>query len=184
MNVYIAGNLVFWVALLVAVPALTMRLLAEERRSGTIEGLLTVPITEAEVVVAKWLAGVVMFWALLLPFAIYLPVLRHYGNFPFDLGPVAALAIGLTTIGMMFVAIGVFFSALTQTPGRRGDRHVRGPVRPDRGRRTWPTPRRPEPGGLGRRRPVRGDPARRPPPSAPGALISDSRPCTCPWRPS
>ena len=114
MNAYVAGNLVFWIALLVAVPALTMRLLAEERRSGTIEGLLTVPITEAEIVVAKWLAGVVMFWALLLPFALYLPVLRHYGKFPFDLGPVAALAIGLTTIGMMFVAIGVFFSALTR----------------------------------------------------------------------
>lgn len=114
MTVYIAGNIVFWVALLVAVPALTMRLLAEERRSGTIEGLLTVPITEAEVVVAKWLGGLVMFWALLLPFAIYLPVLRHYGHYPFDLGPVAALAIGLTTIGMMFVAIGVFFSALTK----------------------------------------------------------------------
>ena len=114
MNVYVAGNQVFWVALLVAVPALTMRLLAEERRSGTIEGLLTVPITEAEVVLAKWLAGVAMFGALLLPFALYLPVLRHYGHYEFDLGPVAALGIGLTTIGMMFVAIGVFFSALTR----------------------------------------------------------------------
>ncbi len=114
MNAYVAGNVVFWVALLVAVPALTMRLLAEERRSGTIEGLLTVPVTEAEVVLAKWLGGVAMFWALLLPFAIYLPILRHYGQFPFDLGPVAALGIGLTTMGMMFVAIGLFFSAMTR----------------------------------------------------------------------
>ena len=38
-----------------------MRLIAEERRSGTIETLLTVPVTETEVVVAKWLAGVVMY---------------------------------------------------------------------------------------------------------------------------
>ncbi len=97
-----------------AIPALTMRLIAEERRSGTIETLLTVPVTETEVVVAKWLAGVVMYWALLLPFALYLPFLYVQGKFHFDLGPVASLAIGLTTLGMMFVAIGVFFSALTR----------------------------------------------------------------------
>ncbi len=114
MNTYVSGSGPFWFAILFAVPALTMRLLAEERRSGTIESLLTVPVTESEVVLSKWLAGVVMFWALLLPFAIYLPFLRHYGQFPFDLGPVATLAIGLTTLGMMFVAIGLFFAALTK----------------------------------------------------------------------
>ncbi len=114
MNSYISGSGPFWFAIMFAVPALTMRLLAEERRSGTIESLLTVPVTESEVVLSKWLAGVVMFWALLLPFAVYLPFLRHYGQFPFDLGPVATLSIGLTTLGMMFVAIGLFFSALTK----------------------------------------------------------------------
>lgn len=114
MNTYISESTPFWIALLVAVPALTMRLLAEEKRSGTIEGLLTVPVTELEVVVAKWLAGLVMYAMLLLPFAIYLPFLRHYGHYPFDLGPPLALGIGLTTIGMMFVAIGVFYSSLTR----------------------------------------------------------------------
>ena len=43
---------------MVSIPLLTMRLFAEERRQGTIEALLTVPVTETEVVVAKWLAGV------------------------------------------------------------------------------------------------------------------------------
>src|SRR6266536_5703113 len=114
MNAYIARSFAFWIALLVALPALTMRLIAEERRSGTIEGLLTLPVTEAEIVVAKWLAGVVMYAMLLLPFALYLPFLHHYGKYPFDLGPLAALGLGLTTLGMMFVAIGVFFSALTR----------------------------------------------------------------------
>jgi ABC-2 type transport system permease protein len=99
---------------LIAVPALTMRLIAEERRSGTIEGLLTAPVTETEVIVAKWSAGVAMYLALLLPFALYLPFLRHYGHYPFDLGPLWTLGIGLTTLGMMFVAIGVFFSAATR----------------------------------------------------------------------
>jgi len=114
MNVYISGSTPFWIALLFAVPALTMRLVAEERRSGTIETLLTVPVTEAEVVVSKWLAGLVMFWALLLPFAVYLPFLYYQAKFHFDTGPVIALGIGLSTMGMMFVAVGVFFSSLTR----------------------------------------------------------------------
>lgn len=114
LNLYISGSTPFWIAILVAIPALTMRLLAEERRSGTIETLLTVPVTEFEVVLAKWLAGVFMYLTLLLPFLIYLPFLYHQGKFPFDLGPVVAVLTGLTTIGMMFVAIGLFFSALTR----------------------------------------------------------------------
>src|SRR4051794_14442713 len=65
MNRYVSGSMPFWFAVIFAVPALTMRLIAEERRSGTIETLLTVPVTEAEVIIAKWLAGVLMFWAML-----------------------------------------------------------------------------------------------------------------------
>lgn len=114
LNNYISGSTPFWIAILVAIPALTMRLIAEERRSGTIETLLTVPVTEAEVVLSKWMAGVVMYLILLLPFAIYLPFLYYQAKFRFDPGPMMALGIGLTTIGMMFVAIGLFFSALTR----------------------------------------------------------------------
>ena len=72
---------------------LTMRLLAEERRSGTIETLLTLPVTETEVVLAKWLAGVVMYCVLLVPFALYLPFLYYQAKFDFDLGPIVRLAI-------------------------------------------------------------------------------------------
>lgn len=114
LNTYITGSTPFWIGLLVAIPALTMRLLAEERRSGTIEPLLTAPVTEGEVVVAKWLAGVAMYLVLLIPSAFYLPFLYYQAKYPFDLGPVAAVAIGLTTLGMMFVAVGLFFSALTR----------------------------------------------------------------------
>lgn len=114
LNSYISGSAPFWIAMMVAIPALTMRLLAEEWRSGTIETLLTVPVTESEIVVAKWLAGVVMYLMLLLPFAVYLPFLYYQAKFHFDPGPVTALGIGLTTLGMMFVSIGLFFSALTR----------------------------------------------------------------------
>lgn len=114
LNSYISGSTPFWIGLLVAIPALTMRLIAEERRSGTIETLLTVPVTETEIVLAKWLAGLAMYLVLLLPFAVYLPFLYYLAKFHFDPGPLLALAIGLTSLGMMFVAIGVFFSALTR----------------------------------------------------------------------
>jgi ABC-2 type transport system permease protein len=114
LNSYISASAPFWIALLVAIPALTMRLIAEERRTGTIETLLTVPVTETEVVLAKWLAGVGMYLLLLVPFAVYLPFLYYQARFHFDPGPMLALGAGLTTIGMMFVAIGLFFSALTK----------------------------------------------------------------------
>lgn len=114
LNTYISGSTPFWIGLLVAVPALTMRLLAEERRSGTIEPLLTAPVTEAEVVLAKWLAGVAMYLTILVPFALYLPFLYYQAKYLFDLGPVLSLGIGLTSMGMMFVAIGLFFSSLTR----------------------------------------------------------------------
>jgi ABC-2 type transport system permease protein len=114
LNHYIVGNIAFWMGLLVAVPALTMRLVSEERRAGTIETLLTVPVTEVEVVISKWLAGVVMYLVLLLPFAVYLPFLYVQAKFYFDPGPFIALSIGLTSVGMMYVAIGLFFSALTR----------------------------------------------------------------------
>ncbi len=114
MTTYISGSPAFWIAVLVAIPALTMRLLAEERRSGTIETLLTLPVTETQVVLAKWLAGVVMYLVLLVPFALYLPFLYYQAHFYFDVGPVLTLGIGLTTMGMMFVAIGLFFSSMTR----------------------------------------------------------------------
>lgn len=114
MATYVSGSPAFWIGVLVAVPMLTMRLFAEERRSGTIETLLTLPVTEAQIVVAKWLAGLVMYLALLAPFALYLPFLYYQGRFYFDVGPVVTLGAGLVTMGMVFIAIGLFFSALTR----------------------------------------------------------------------
>ncbi len=87
MTTYISGSPFFWIAVMVAIPALTMRLLAEERRSGTIETLLTLPVTETEVVVAKWLAGVVMYMVLLVPFVLYLPFLYYQAQILLRPGP-------------------------------------------------------------------------------------------------
>ncbi len=115
MSLYISGSTPFWLGLLVAVPVLTMRLIAEERRGGTLETLLTAPVSEGEVIVAKWLAGWITFLSLLIPFAVYPPFLSRHGQFAFDPGPLLALFLGLSAIGMVFVAVGVLTSAASRS---------------------------------------------------------------------
>ena len=114
MTTYISGSPFFWIAVIVAIPVLTMRLLAEERRSGTIETLLD-PAGDRDPGRPGQMAGRRRdVQVLLVPFALYLPFLYYQAHFYFDLGPVLSLGIGLTTMGMMFVAIGLFFSSMTR----------------------------------------------------------------------
>ena len=99
------------VLLLLIVPVITMRLFAEERRSGTFELLLTSPVREIEVVLAKYLASlsmVVIMIALTLPYAV---VLTMYGE-P-DMGPIYTGYLGLLLLGSALVALGLLISALT-----------------------------------------------------------------------
>ena len=100
-----------WVFLLL-VPAITMRLWAEERRLGTIELLLTLPITQAQAVVGKFLAA----WAfcaiaLILTFPVVLTVL-YLGN-P-DIGVIVSGYLGCLLIAGAFLAVGSAMSAVTR----------------------------------------------------------------------
>jgi ABC-2 type transport system permease protein len=97
------------------IPAITMRLFAEEKKSGTIELLLTRPLTELQVILAKYFAGLLLVLFSLLPTMVYyicvynlaLPV----GNV--DSGGVWGSYLGLLFLGAGFTAIGIFASALT-----------------------------------------------------------------------
>lgn len=103
-----------WVFLFL-VPAITMRSFAEENRTGTIEILMTKPLSDLQIILAKFFAGVVLVLLSLIPtlvyfFAVYrlgLPV----GNV--DSGSIWGSYIGLFLLGATFVAIGVFCSSLT-----------------------------------------------------------------------
>src|SRR5271156_1794117 len=104
-------NFIPWVFLLL-VPAITMRLWAEERRLGTIEMLLTLPITQAQAVIGKFVAAwVFCAIALVLTFPIVLTVL-YLGN-P-DTGVIASGYIGALLIAGAFLSVGSAMSALTR----------------------------------------------------------------------
>jgi ABC-type transport system involved in multi-copper enzyme maturation permease subunit len=96
------------------VPVTTMRLLSEEKRTGTMEMLMTVPINETVVVLSKFLAAFIFFMVVWLPWALYLVALRWLGGQPFDYLPILAFYIALAASGAGFVAMGVFCSSLTK----------------------------------------------------------------------
>jgi ABC-2 type transport system permease protein len=97
------------------VPAVTMRLFSEEKKSGTIEILLTRPLTELQVVVAKYLAGVVLVLFSLVPTLIYFFSVYTLGSPAgnIDTGSMWGSYIGLFFLGAGFVSIGVFSSAVS-----------------------------------------------------------------------
>jgi ABC-type transport system involved in multi-copper enzyme maturation permease subunit len=96
------------------VPALTMRLLSEERRSGTLEVLLTAPLGETAVVLSKFLAALILFLMVWLPWGLFLLALRIQGGQSFDYYPLLSFFIALAATGAGFLSMGLFFSSLTR----------------------------------------------------------------------
>lgn len=94
------------------IPLISMRLFAEEKRTGTIELLVTSPIRDAEVILGKWLASVLMYGAMLLLTAVNFVWLFKYGN-P-DWKPLAIAYLGLLLQAGALLAIGTFISTLTR----------------------------------------------------------------------
>ncbi|MCX2475644.1 gliding motility-associated ABC transporter permease subunit GldF [Pedobacter sp. MC2016-05] len=98
------------------IPAITMRSFAEERREGTYELLITRPITIWQIIIAKYLASLVLILFSLIPTLIYAYSLSKLG-FPegnVDSGAIIGSYIGLFLLGATFTSIGLFSSALTK----------------------------------------------------------------------
>jgi len=94
-------------------PLITMRLLAEEKRSGTLELLMTSPVTDAQVVLGKFLGALGLLVVLLVPTLVFPGVLARYGD-P-DWGPILSGYLGLFLAGACFVAVGVLASPVTES---------------------------------------------------------------------
>ena len=97
---------------LVIAPAITMRLLAEEKKSGTLELLTTKPVKDAEIILGKFFAAWVVLGAALLPTLLYVITMAILGTL--DWGAVLSGYIGLMLMGGVFVALGVLASSLTE----------------------------------------------------------------------
>jgi ABC-2 type transport system permease protein len=99
------------VILLLVLPLLTMRLLSEERKSGTAELLFTFPISDWDVLLGKYLATMTVFAVMLGLTALYPLVLYKYAS-P-EPGPIVTGYLGLFLIGAAYIAMGTFFSSLS-----------------------------------------------------------------------
>jgi ABC-2 type transport system permease protein len=97
---------------LALIPAITMRLLAEERKSGTIELLTTKPVQDAEIVLGKFLAAWTLVGIALAPTLIYYITIAFLGNI--DNGPVIGGYVGLILMAGVYVSVGLFASSITE----------------------------------------------------------------------
>ncbi len=100
------------------IPAVTMRMFSEEKRTGTMELLLTKPVTDWQLVFSKFFAGVVLVILALLPTLVYVFSIGRLGAEinNFDMGGTIGSYIGLLLLGIVFVSIGLFASSLTDNP--------------------------------------------------------------------
>ncbi len=102
----------FWLPLLVVLPLIAMRLVAEERQTGSIEILLAAPVTAGEIATGKFLGALVFYLALLAPFPVFLALLGSAGTL--DLSAAIAGLAGLVVVGAYLLAVGLFASAATR----------------------------------------------------------------------
>lgn len=113
VQAYFGQSLFLVLSLLLVCPALTMRLFAEERKIGTIESLLTAPVSATSVVLAKYLATLTTFGLMWLPTVLYVVILRTTGDVDWQV--VAASYLGVIGVGAGYLAVGTLMSAMTRS---------------------------------------------------------------------
>jgi ABC-2 type transport system permease protein len=110
-----ADNLFTWIALLVVAPVITMRTFSEEKKSGTLETLMTAPVGDWEVVLAKFLGALAFYLVMWLPTLAYPLLLNKFSTttITLDVGALAAAHLGGLLVAAVHLAIGVLCSTLT-----------------------------------------------------------------------
>ena len=100
------------VILLFLMPVITMRTYSEEKRSGTIELLLTAPVTDVQIILGKFFGALGLYAGMLLVTMVYMAILFWFGN-P-EWRPLAAGYLGLLLMGGCFISVGLLISSLTK----------------------------------------------------------------------
>src|SRR5262249_20527108 len=107
-------SLVPVILLIFSVPVMTMNLSSEESRSGTLEVLLTAPVSEGQVVFSKFLAALITYAITWAPAGLYLLAIPLSGGNPFDYRPLLSFLIVNLAWGAAFISMGLLFSSLTR----------------------------------------------------------------------
>ena len=109
-------NMAPWLYLLL-IPAMTMRSFADEKLLGTLELIVTKPITEFQIILAKYLANVVILALTLIPTVVYYFTIQNIGApaWNMDKGATLGSYVGLFLLGCIFISIGIFSSSLTKS---------------------------------------------------------------------
>jgi ABC-2 type transport system permease protein len=110
LSAFFGGSALFFIPILVFVPVLTMRLVAGEKQSGTIEPLTTAPVSETSVILGKYGAALVMWAVLWVPTLMYAWIMRQHGSV--DWGALGSSYFGVFALGAYFMAVGLLMSVL------------------------------------------------------------------------
>jgi len=113
LSAFFGNTVLLYLVLFMLVPPMTMRLFAEERRSGTIEMLMTAPVSSTAVVLAKYAAALTTYAAMWLPTLLYLVILARTG--PLDWRAAASAYTGVGLVGAGYLSLGLCASALTRS---------------------------------------------------------------------
>ena len=113
IQAFFGNTVLLYLILFLLVPAMTMRLFAEERRSGTIESLMTAPVSSAGVVLAKYAAALTTYVAMWAPTALYIVILQRTGEVDWHVA--AASYLGVLLVGAAYLSVGLLMSALTKS---------------------------------------------------------------------
>lgn len=112
MQIFFGGTMLFWLGFLPICAVIPMGAIAAERRNGTLETLMTAPVTDTEVILSKFTACWGFFIFLWLPTLAYVLLLSQYGEL--DYGPIWSGYLGSLLLGGAFIAIGILTSTLTK----------------------------------------------------------------------
>lgn len=113
VQAFFGNTVILYLVLFILVPPITMRLFAEERRSGTIELLLTTPIGAPALVLAKYAAALTTYVAMWLPTVLYVVILQRTGDV--DWNVVGASYLGVLLVGAAYLSLGLLMSAITKS---------------------------------------------------------------------
>jgi len=113
VQAFFGGDVFYYLPLILICPAITMRLFAEERRSGTIETLMTTPVGTVGLVFAKFAAAMVAYAAMWVPTLLYIVIMKRTGDIDWRIVSVSYL--GVFGVGAQYIALGTMMSAVAKS---------------------------------------------------------------------